>query len=94
MSSAAVDRTRTTRSRMADARTRIRRSKTALVVGGLATFLVALPLARLTYAGHPKHRSRALDAPASFRRSVSHDLLAAGILAPAQAPSDAVTSTS
>ena len=76
------------------ARARARRAKAAVAVAGVAAFLAALPLAKSTYAGHPKRRPRALGAPKSFRRSVHRDLLSAGVLAPAETPPEAVTSTS
>jgi hypothetical protein len=94
LSTVANDRTARTASRVARARLGARRAKTALLLGGIAAFVASIPLARLTYAGHPKRHSRSLDAPQSFRRSVRRDLLSAGILAPAQAPPDAVTATS
>jgi hypothetical protein len=82
------------RSRIAPARARARRAKLALAAAGLGVFGAAIPLARLHYAGHPKRRPRALDAPQSFRQSVSNDLLRAGILAPAEAPPGAATAVS
>jgi hypothetical protein len=80
--------------RLGPARRRARRAKAALAVGALGAFAVAIPLARQHYAGHPKLRPRALDAPADFRRTVQDDLLRAGILGPATAPSEAVTALS
>jgi hypothetical protein len=91
LTAAAAERTA---SRVVRARMRARRAKSAIAVGGLAAFLLSIPLARLTYAGHSKHRSLPLDAPKRFRRSVSRDLLSAGILAPAEAPPEAVTAQS
>jgi hypothetical protein len=51
-------------------------------------------LARVTYAGHPKHPVRALSIPQPLYAVVRQNLLQAGILAPATAPPDATTSTS
>jgi hypothetical protein len=53
-----------------------------------------MAIARATYAGHPKRPSRALKVPASFYAAVRENLLQAGVLAPAQAPPDAQTSSS
>ena len=80
--------------RLGPARERARQAKLAIAVGGLAAFAAAIPLARLHYAGHSKHRARALDAPQGFRRTVKDDLLRAGILAPATASDEAVTALS
>ena len=81
-------------SRLGPARRRARRAKAAFVLGALAAFAAAIPLSRQHYPGHSKQRARALDAPGSFRRTVNDDLLRAGILAPATAPSEAVTALS
>ena len=51
-------------------------------------------LARTTYAGHSKAPSRPLSVPNSFYTVVRENLLQAGILAPAQAPAAAQTSSS
>ena len=51
-------------------------------------------LARVTYAGHPKHPVRALAIPQPLYQVVRRNLLQAGIVAPATAPPDATTSTS
>ncbi len=51
-------------------------------------------LARVTYAGHPKHAVRPLAIPQPLYEVVRRNLLQAGILAPATAPPDATTSTS
>lgn len=83
-----------TASRLAPARRRARIAKLGLAVSAAVAFAVALPLTRATHRGHVKGPATALDAPASFRHAVQSDLLAAGILAPAQAPVDAVTALS
>jgi hypothetical protein len=51
-------------------------------------------LARVTYAGHPKHPVRALSIPQPLYQVVRRNLLQAGIIAPATPPPDATTSTS
>lgn len=91
LSTAATGRTG---SRVARAHSQARRAKVALALGGVAVFLAGIPFARMQHAGHPKRRSQALDAPQRFRRSVRNDLLSAGMLAPAEAPPDAVTALS
>jgi hypothetical protein len=81
-------------SRHAPAKARVQRAKLALAAVGVAAFAAAIPLARLHISGHPKRRARPLDAPQAFRRVVQDDLLRAGILAPAEAPPDAMTALS
>ena len=51
-------------------------------------------LARGTYAGHSKRPSRPLAVPKPFYNVVRENLLRGGILAPANAPADAQTSSS
>jgi hypothetical protein len=53
-----------------------------------------MALARVTYAGHPKHAVKPLAIPPPLYNVVRQNLLQAGILAPATAPPDATTSTS
>jgi hypothetical protein len=53
-----------------------------------------MALARVTYAGHPKHAVKPLAIPPALYNVVRQNLLQAGILAPATAPPDATTSTS
>lgn len=67
-----------------------------LSVGTVAAASLAgwMGLARVTYAGHPKHPARPLAIPPSLYDVVRHNLLQAGILAPATAPPDATTSSS
>ncbi len=60
----------------------------ALVFGG------AMGFARLSFAGHTKSPTQPLTAPPRFVRIVRHNLLQAGIVAPAQAPAAASTSVS
>jgi len=75
----------------------LRRGRRAkAVLGGAAAvgFGVSMLLARVTYAGHPKHPVRALAIPQPLYQVVRRNLLQAGIVAPATAPPDATTSTS
>jgi hypothetical protein len=51
-------------------------------------------LSRVSYAGHSKRPIRALVVPARFYSVVRQNLLQAGIVAPATAPPDVVTSSS
>jgi hypothetical protein len=76
------------------ARRRARSAKRWIV--GIATvgFGAWMGLARVTYAGHTKHATRPLAIPQPMYEVVRHNLLQAGILAPATAPPDATTSTS
>jgi hypothetical protein len=83
-----------TASRLAPARRRARLAKIGIAASAVVAFAIALPLTRATHRGHVKGPATSLDAPASFRHAVTNDLLAAGILAPAQAPVDAVTALS
>jgi len=76
------------------ARRRSARAKTIIACGGVLAFGTALVLSRSSYASHPKHHARALAAPSSFVETVRSDLLRAGIVAPAEAPPQAETSTS
>ena len=81
-------------SRLAPVRRRARQVKIGAAIIGPVVFGGAIVLARATYAGHPKRPSRPLAVPKSFSAVVQQNLLQAGILAPAQAPPDAQTSTS
>jgi hypothetical protein len=80
--------------RVEAARRRARAAKTAVIAVSAIGFGAWIGLARVTYAGHPKHRVRALAIPQPMYEVVRHNLLQAGILAPATAPPDATTSTS
>jgi hypothetical protein len=53
-----------------------------------------MAFSRHSYAGHPKHPASALSAPPRFVSIVRHNLLQAGIVAPAQAPPGAKTAVS
>jgi hypothetical protein len=76
------------------ARRRARIAKTWIVALSAVGFGAWMGLARVTYAGHPKHRVRALAIPQPMYEVVRRNLLQAGIIAPATAPPDATTSTS
>ena len=51
-------------------------------------------MTRAHVASRHKRKPQALAAPERFTRIVQRDLLAAGIMAPAEAPSDVATSVS
>ena len=65
-------------------------------IGAAAVISVgaSMGLARVTYAGHPKHPVQALSIPQPLYVVVRKNLLQAGIMAPATAPPDVTTSTS
>jgi hypothetical protein len=69
-------------------------AKTFIAALGAVGFGAWMGLARVTYAGHPKHAVRPLAIPQPMYEVVRRNLLQAGILAPATAPPDATTSTS
>jgi hypothetical protein len=81
-------------SRLAPARRRARFAKLALGVVGATGFTAAAFLARANVAGHHRKPARPLAAPPGFVKVVRQNLLEAGIVAPAQAPSVAETATS
>jgi hypothetical protein len=81
-------------SRVAAARHRARLAKLGVGLAIPALFGGMLALARSTYAGHAKHRSRPLAVPKSFYSVIRQNLLQNGILAPAEAPPDAQTTSS
>ena len=81
-------------SRLAPVRRRARLVKIGAGIVGSLVFGASMVLARTTYAGHSKAPSRPLAVPNSFYSVVRQNLLQAGILAPAQAPPDAQTSSS
>jgi hypothetical protein len=80
--------------RIVAARRRAARAKGTLAIVGAVVFAAAAVLARVSYAGHPKHRPTSLAAPPAFVRIVRQNLLEAGLLAPTDAPADAATSVS
>ena len=81
-------------SRLAKVRRRTRLAKIGVGLAIPAVFGGSIALARATYAGHSKHPSRPLAVPKSFYKVVRENLLQNGILAPAQAPPDAQTTSS
>jgi len=81
-------------SRLAPVRRRTRLAKFGVGLAVSAVFGGSIALARATYAGHAKHPSRPLAVPKSFYSVIRENLLQNGILAPAQAPPDAQTSSS
>lgn len=81
-------------SRLAPARRRGHRAKIGIGVAATISVGASMALARVTYAGHPKHSIRVLSIPQPLYVVVRQNLLQAGILAPATAPPDATTSTS
>ena len=80
--------------RLAAVRRRARLAKLGVGLVVSALFGGSLALARATYAGHAKHPTRPLAVPKSFYGVVRHDLLQNGVLAPAEAPPDAQTTSS
>jgi hypothetical protein len=81
-------------SRHEPARRRAALAKAALGAAGTVVFGVGMLFARAYYAGHPKHRLRALAPPQRFVSIVRANQLEAGIIAPAQAPPGAATAGS
>lgn len=81
-------------SRLVVVRRRTRLAKFGVGLAVPAVFGGSIALARATYAGHPKHPSRPLAVPKPFYRIIRQNLLQNGILAPAEAPPDAQTSSS
>jgi hypothetical protein len=81
-------------SRHAAARHRVRLAKGALASLAAVTFLAGIGLTRAHYPSRHKRKPQPLAAPKRFTRIVRRDLLAAGIMAPAEAPPDVSTSLS
>jgi hypothetical protein len=75
-------------------RQRARLVKLGVGVAVPAVFGGSMLLARTTYGGHAKRPSRPLAVPKPFYSVVRENLLQNGILAPAEAPADAQTSSS
>lgn len=90
----AASRKRAEESRHAAARHRAYLAKTALVGVAGVTFFGGMGLVRLHFASHHKAKLKSLAAPKRFTDVVQRDLLAAGIMAPAQAPPGAATAVS
>lgn len=76
---------------IAAARLRAHKVKVAFVVTAAALFVTAMIFARISYAGHSKHRASTLNAPKRFLHVVTANRLQGGVVAPPQAP-PAVTS--
>jgi hypothetical protein len=68
-------------------------AKRALAAFAALAFLGGVGLVRANVPSRHK-RAKPLAAPTRFRAVVRNDLLAAGIMAPADAPADVVTSVS
>ncbi len=81
-------------SRIGAARRRAAAAKAVLGGAGLVAFAVAMGFARVSHAGHQKHRLQSLSAPPRFLAVVHNDQLQAGILGPASAPPDATSGVS
>jgi hypothetical protein len=75
----------------------VRRARWFKIATGTAaalTAIAAMALARLTFAGHAKHATPPLAIPQPLYNVVRRNLLQAGILAPATAPTSIVTGSS
>lgn len=90
----AAARKRGEESRHAAARHRAYLAKSALAGVAALTFFGGMGLVRLHLASHHKAKLKSLAAPKQFTDVVQRDLLAAGIMAPAQAPPGAATALS
>lgn len=80
--------------RVVAARRRAERAKLLLGGAAVALFAVTAGLARVQVPGHRRHALQSLRAPDRFVRSVRESFLDAGLIAPTEAPADAVTGTS
>src|ERR1051326_9090272 len=80
--------------RLEAARRRVAAAKVGAVGVAIVAFGAALGLSRVSYAGHSKKPLRPLAAPPRYVEIVRRNLLQAGIVAPAQAPPGASTSSS
>ena len=81
-------------SRHAAAWQRARVAKSALAALAALTFLGGIELVRANVPSHRKAKLQPLSAPKRFTAVVRRDLLAAGIMAPAEAPAGAETAVS
>jgi hypothetical protein len=79
---------------LARAERRARAGKALLAASGACLFAITMVFARHSYAGHAKQPATALGAPPQFVGIVRHNLLQAGVVAPAQAPPGAATAVS
>lgn len=82
------------REEIASAKRRASAAKVGVATVGAIVFAAAAVLARHTFAGHPKAPATALGASPKFLSIVRKNLLAAGVVAPAQAPPGAATAAS
>jgi hypothetical protein len=82
------------RSRRELAVRRARKAKLGITAAAAVSAAVAMGLARVTYGGHQKHVTPPLAVPQPLYAVVRHNLLQAGILAPATAPPTIATSSS
>jgi hypothetical protein len=80
--------------RIAAAHRRATLAKAGTVCLAIVGFGAAFAFSRVTYAGHSKKPLHPLAAPPRYVRIVRQNLLQAGIVAPAQAPPGAATSSS
>jgi hypothetical protein len=76
------------------ARLRAHRVKVAFGLVAVAAFVVAMLFARMSYAGHSKNRPVALNPPRRFLGIVKASRLQGGVVAPPQAPPQAVSAPS
>jgi len=81
-------------SRHAAARHRARLAKASIAAVAAVTFLGGIGLVRANVSSHHRRKLRPLAAPKRFTAIVQQDLLAAGIMAPAEAPPGAETALS
>jgi hypothetical protein len=81
-------------SRHAAARRRARFAKGALASLAALTFVGGIGLTRAHFPSRQRRKAHPLSAPKRFTSIVRRDLLAAGIMAPAEAPPDVATSVS
>lgn len=80
--------------RVEAAHRRMRAAKAGVAGVAVVGFAAAFALARVSYAGHSKKPLHPLAPPPRYVRIVRQNLLQAGIVAPAEAPPGAATSTS
>jgi hypothetical protein len=66
----------------------------AIAIGAVFAFALAMVFARLSYAGHARHQSKALTPPSRFLAIVRQSRLESGIVAPPQAAPEVATATS
>jgi hypothetical protein len=89
-----MQRDEATESRLGRARHRAARAKLGLVAASVVIFAAGVAATRATVAGHARRPARPLAAPPRFVRTVRHDALQAGILAPPAASPGVATAQS